>query len=46
MIHKITNNLELQNIKIERYRTLFTENDPKLQSALRTKRTYLNTFKN
>ncbi len=43
---KITNNIELQNIKIERFKTLFTENDPKLQSALQTKKTYLNTFKN
>jgi len=43
---KITNNIELQNIKIERLKTLFTQNDPKLQAALRTKKTYLNTFKN
>ena len=43
---EITNNIELQNIKIEKLKTLFTKEDPKLQSALRTKKTYLNTFKN
>ena len=43
---KITSRIELQNIEIEKFKGLFTQNDPKLQAALRTKKTYLSTFKN
>ena len=43
---KITKEIEDLDIKIELMRSIFTENDPKLQKALELKKTYLNIFKN